>query len=128
MRGTAKAHRNAGTDFTAPFIFGGTDIKAPLTDLSDYHGRCGLRFESLEVTSQGVVAVDADGKRTWIGGVATRFWMLPVPAETPAAEGDDLDTLTFPQLMDIAKSIKLKGRGVARKPELIAGIRAHRAA
>ena len=43
-------------------------------------------------------------------------------------EGDDLDTMTFPQLMEIARSIKLRGRGTARKPQLIAGIRAHRAA
>lgn len=127
-RGTAKAHRTNGTNLSAPFIYGGTDIKAPVTDGSDYSGVCGKRFERIEIGRVGICAIDADGREMCIGGVATRFWMLPVPAEAAAPESDDLDALTFPKLMEIAKAIKLKGRGVARRPQLIEGIRAHRAA
>ncbi len=126
MRATVKGHRTAGTDITAPFIYGGTDAKGAVTDKSDHYGRCGMRFEGIEVRRDGVYAIGADGKAAaWIGGVATKFWMLPVPAETVT---DELDSLTFPELMVIAKQIKLAGRGTARKPQLIAGIRAHRAA
>jgi hypothetical protein len=53
----------------------------------------------------------------------------PAAAPAPAApEGDELDSLTFPALMEIAKQLKVAGRGTARRPQLIEGIRAARAA
>jgi len=49
------------------------------------------------------------------------------PAARPAAPvADDLDALTFPELMAIAKLHNVPGRGTARKGQLIAGIRAAR--
>ena len=43
-------------------------------------------------------------------------------------EGDELDGLNFAQLMRLAQQLKVPGRGAARKPQLIEGIRAARAA
>lgn len=46
------------------------------------------------------------------------------PAAPAAAPAASLDELTFPALMEIAKLLKVPGRGTARKPQLIEGIRA----
>ncbi len=68
------------------------------------------------------VVTTEDGRKFNIG----KGQLVEVREQSP--EGDELDELTFDQLMEIAKGIKLAGRGTARKPQLIAGIRAHRAA
>lgn len=132
IRGTIKALRAEGIDISRPVLYGGTDIKGPVLDGPTGGFHCATRYERIEVVAyQGVYGYDADNRRCWLGGVATRMWLVQVAEEPHASEveaADDLDTMTFPQLMEIARSIKLRGRGVARKPQLIAGIRAHRAA
>jgi hypothetical protein len=52
----------------------------------------------------------------------------PVIVHCPASlpTDDELTTLSFPALMEIAKQLKVPGRGTARKPQLIDGIRAIR--
>ncbi len=54
--------------------------------------------------------------------------VTPAAPAAPAAAPVALEELKFPELMEIAKALNVPGRGVARKPELIAGIRAAQAA
>ena len=78
-----------------------------------------------------------NGKCVGGGGVATRFWAVqapaavepvaaPAPAPAPAA-ADDLDSMRFAQLMELAKLHNVPGRGTARIAALREGVRAARA-
>jgi hypothetical protein len=51
----------------------------------------------------------------------------PAPV-AEAGEGDELDGMKFAELMEIAKALKVPGRGTARIAALRAGIRTARAA
>ena len=126
-RGTAKVLRTAGIDFSKPVLFRGFGLDAPDAEV--------LRYERMEATRNGVYGFKAEGGSSWLGGVATRFWLEqvadePVAAEAPAAvEGDDsdLEAMTFAQVMALAKLHRVPGRGTARIAALREGVRRARA-
>lgn len=81
IRATAKGHRTAGIDITKPVTFRGYSSTGPDTD--------GIRYESLEpVGGSGIYGVKANGDRTWLGGVATKFWLEQEGAPTAPAIAD----------------------------------------
>jgi hypothetical protein len=130
-RGTAKALRTAGVDFNRPVIMRGYSI-----DGVDLYAEP-TRYERIEVQHDGSYGVKADGKRQWLGGVATRYWLEQVADEPVAeeqapeaaleADDSDLDSMTFAQVMVLAKLHKVPGRGTARIAALREGVRKARA-